>query len=84
MAGREVQKIYLSQVRGIYMLKLVTSAYKILYGDGEEQSGEDGGEISISPLAPKEIHKILDDYVLGKREQKKDPIGSRYNHYKRI
>ncbi len=40
----ESSEIYLSQVRVVYICSnCVTSAYKILYGDGEEQSGEDVG-----------------------------------------
>ncbi len=58
----------------------VTSAYKILFGD-EESSPE------IEPatlLIPKEIHRILNDYVIGQDSAKKTLSVAVYNHYKRI
>ncbi len=83
-AGESSENLFIAG-KGVYICSnCVTSAYKILYGDGEEQSGEDGGEISISPLAPKEIHKILDDYVIGQERAKKTLSVAVYNHYKRI
>ncbi len=70
---------------GVYICSnCVTSAYKILFGDSEEQSTEDKDDIGISPLAPKEIHKILDDYVIGQERAKKTLSVAVYNHYKRI
>ena len=59
----------------------VTSAYKILFGE-EESSSE-----TIEPttlLIPKEIHRILDDYVIGQESAKKTLSVAVYNHYKRI
>ena len=59
----------------------VTSAYKILFGEEESSSN------SIEPttlLIPKEIHRILDDYVIGQESAKKTLSVAVYNHYKRI
>jgi len=59
----------------------VTSAYKILFGE-EESSIE-----NIEPqtlLIPKEIHRILNDYVIGQDSAKKTLAVAVYNHYKRI
>ena len=38
----------------------------------------------INLLKPEEIHKILDDYVIGQEEAKKALSVAVYNHYKRI
>ncbi len=35
-------------------------------------------------MPPKEIHKILDDYVIGQKRAKKTLSVAVYNHYKRI
>ncbi|CAA6814251.1 MAG: ATP-dependent Clp protease ATP-binding subunit ClpX [uncultured Sulfurovum sp.] len=59
----------------------VTSAYKILFGE-EEKFTED-----IEPktlLIPKEIHRMLNDYVIGQESAKKTLAVAVYNHYKRI
>ncbi len=62
----------------------VTSAYKILFGDSQEHLNIEEEESNISPLPPKEIHKILDDYVIGQKRAKKTLSVAVYNHYKRI
>jgi len=70
---------------GVYICSnCVTSAYKILFGDNEEYSNKESEEDSISLLTPKEIHKILDDYVIGQERAKKTLSVAVYNHYKRI
>ena len=59
----------------------VTSAYKILFGE------EEGSIENIKPqtlLIPKEIHRILNDYVIGQDSAKKTLAVAVYNHYKRI
>jgi len=59
----------------------VVSAYKILFGDEEHKSK---GEFNPRLLAPKELKKMLDDYVIGQEEAKKTLSVAVYNHYKRI
>ena len=59
----------------------VTSAYKILFGEEESTSN------NVEPttlLIPKEIHRILNDYVIGQESAKKTLSVAVYNHYKRI
>ena len=50
-------------------------------GDYEQ---EDIYDTDINLLKPEEIHKILDDYVIGQDEAKKALSVAVYNHYKRI
>jgi len=60
----------------------VTSAYKILFGEDE-----DAAPISAEPqtlLIPKEIHRKLNEYVIGQDQAKKTLSVAVYNHYKRI
>ncbi len=59
----------------------VTSAYKILFGE-EESSVENIEPTTL--LIPKEIHRILNDYVIGQDNAKKTLSVAVYNHYKRI
>ena len=69
---------------GVYICSnCVTSAYKILFGEDNKKSTE-GGVEPITLLIPKEIHKILDDYVIGQESAKKTLSVAVYNHYKRI
>ena len=60
----------------------VISAYKILFGDEEEN----GGASDFNPrlLTPKELKTLLDEYVIGQEEAKKTLSVAVYNHYKRI
>jgi len=67
---------------GVYICSnCVISAYKILFGDTEPKI-EDTEHVTL--LIPKEIHKILDDYVIGQEKAKKTLSVAVYNHYKRI
>jgi len=59
----------------------VTSAYKILFGEEENFSEP---SVPQTLLIPKEIHKILNDYVIGQESAKKTLAVAVYNHYKRI
>ena len=61
----------------------VISAYKILFGE------EEGEESSYDPqvhvlYTPKEIHALLDEYIIGQENAKKTLAVAVYNHYKRI
>jgi ATP-dependent Clp protease ATP-binding subunit ClpX len=59
----------------------VTSAYKILFGEDEKSALEDKAK---TLLIPREIHRMLDDYVIGQEGAKKTLAVAVYNHYKRI
>ena len=61
----------------------VTSAYKILFGE-EETIGNTTESQPQTLLIPKEIHKMLNDYVIGQEQAKKTLSVAVYNHYKRI
>ena len=53
----------------------------------EELSGygqDEAYDTDINLLKPEEIHRILDDYVIGQDEAKKALSVAVYNHYKRI
>ncbi len=68
---------------GIYICEnCVISAYKIFFGDDTEESDEH--ELDMELFTPKELKKVLDEYVIGQEEAKKVFAVSVYNHYKRI
>jgi ATP-dependent Clp protease ATP-binding subunit ClpX len=60
----------------------VTSAYKILFGEEEDSVATETQPQTL--LIPKEIHKMLNDYVIGQEQAKKTLSVAVYNHYKRI
>jgi len=60
----------------------VISAYKILYGD-EEETSSTPMETQVL-YTPKEIHALLNEYVIGQEKAKKTLSVAVYNHYKRI
>jgi len=61
----------------------VISAYKILFGEEEqEKSGLDSDALTL--YTPKEINKLLGEYVIGQENAKKTLSVAVYNHYKRI
>ena len=61
----------------------VISAYKILFG--EEESEENSYDPQTHVLyTPKEIHALLDEYIIGQENAKKTLAVAVYNHYKRI
>jgi len=61
----------------------VTSAYKILFGEEDESPVQLSSEPQTL-LIPKEIHRMLNDYVIGQDQAKKTLSVAVYNHYKRI
>ncbi|HIO95711.1 MAG TPA: ATP-dependent Clp protease ATP-binding subunit ClpX [Campylobacterales bacterium] len=68
---------------GVYICSnCVTSAYKILFGEEEEE--ENFNSEAKTLMIPKEIHRILDNYVIGQERAKKTLSVAVYNHYKRI
>jgi len=60
----------------------VVSAYKILFGEEQEESEEE--TITHTLYTPKEIHSMLSEYVIGQEQAKKTLAVAVYNHYKRI
>ncbi|NOZ91540.1 MAG: ATP-dependent Clp protease ATP-binding subunit ClpX [Epsilonproteobacteria bacterium] len=68
---------------GVYICSnCVISAYKILFGEDDKNNSINDENVNL--LIPKEIHKILDDYVIGQERAKKTLSVAVYNHYKRI
>jgi ATP-dependent Clp protease ATP-binding subunit ClpX len=67
---------------GVYICEnCVISAYKIFFGDVEEESVS---EFDQHLLTPKELKSVLDEYVIGQDRAKKVFAVGVYNHYKRI
>ena len=61
----------------------VVSAYKILFGEEEQdEAKEDLGAHTL--YTPKEIHALLNEYIIGQENAKKTLSVAVYNHYKRI
>ena len=61
----------------------VVSAYKILFGEeDQEESKADFGAHTL--YTPKEIHGLLNEYIIGQENAKKTLSVAVYNHYKRI
>ncbi|WP_456452615.1 ATP-dependent Clp protease ATP-binding subunit ClpX [Hydrogenimonas sp.] len=65
----------------VYICKnCVVSAYKILFGEVEEE----GEFVDRELLTPKELKEALDQYVIGQERAKRVLAVAVYNHYKRI
>jgi len=61
----------------------VISAYKILYGEEEQEASTKNLDTQVL-YTPKEIHLLLNEYVIGQEKAKKTLSVAVYNHYKRI
>jgi len=60
----------------------VVSAYKILFGEEQEETQADLGVHTL--YTPKEINALLNEYIIGQETAKKTLSVAVYNHYKRI
>lgn len=60
----------------------VVSAYKILFGEEQEETQADLGVHTL--YTPKEINSLLNEYIIGQENAKKTLSVAVYNHYKRI
>lgn len=60
----------------------VVSAYKILFGEEQEETQADLGGHTL--YTPKEINALLNEYIIGQENAKKTLSVAVYNHYKRI
>ncbi|SFZ98569.1 ATP-dependent Clp protease ATP-binding subunit ClpX [hydrothermal vent metagenome] len=61
----------------------VVSAYKILFGEEEQEDSKE--DLDVHTLyTPKEIHALLNEYIIGQENAKKTLSVAVYNHYKRI
>jgi len=59
----------------------VVSAYKILFGEEDQEFNE---TFNPTLLKPKEINEKLNDYIIGQENAKKTLAVAVYNHYKRL
>ena len=62
----------------------VISAYKLLFGDLEEEVYNELSDKDIKLMVPKELYSFLNEYVIGQDYTKKVLSVAVYNHYKRI
>ena len=80
-SANESQKNPLLAGNSVYICKnCVISAYKILFGELEEEKEIVDKEL----MTPKELKAALDEYVIGQEHAKKIFAVAVYNHYKRI
>ncbi len=62
----------------------VVSAYKILFGEEEQEESTADDLEAYTLYTPKEIDSMLSEYVIGQEQAKKTLSVAVYNHYKRI
>lgn len=68
----------------VYICEYCTdSAYKIFFGEGEK-TVDANVILDKAILTPKDLKKVLDDFVIGQDKAKKVFSVGVYNHYKRI
>lgn len=70
---------------GVYICKnCVFSAYKIMFGDEEENKEKKLVDAVGELMTPKELNTFLSDYIIGQERARKLLSVAVYNHYKRI
>jgi ATP-dependent Clp protease ATP-binding subunit ClpX len=69
---------------GVYICKnCVFSAYKIMFGDHQEEESAELVEAVTNLMTPKELNAFLGDYIIGQENARKLLSVAVYNHYKR-
>ncbi len=69
----------------VYICKnCVFSAYKIMFGDGDEPVNDELVEAVTELMTPKELNEFLSEYIIGQERARKLLSVAVYNHYKRI
>ncbi|MGD9717445.1 MAG: ATP-dependent Clp protease ATP-binding subunit ClpX [Sulfuricurvum sp.] len=69
----------------VYICKnCVFSAYKIMFGDHENETVERIEHMNAELLTPKELNAFLGQYIIGQERARKLLSVAVYNHYKRI
>jgi ATP-dependent Clp protease ATP-binding subunit ClpX len=70
---------------GVYICKnCVFSAYKIMFGDNDDNKSETMHDEAAKLMTPKEINSFLSEYIIGQENARKLLSVAVYNHYKRI
>ncbi|OQX59008.1 MAG: ATP-dependent protease ATP-binding subunit ClpX [Helicobacteraceae bacterium 4484_230] len=70
---------------GVYICKnCVFSAYKIMFGDGDDKKSKTTPDETSELMVPKEINSFLGEYIIGQENARKLLSVAVYNHYKRI
>ncbi|MDX1296222.1 MAG: ClpX C4-type zinc finger protein, partial [Sulfurimonadaceae bacterium] len=69
----------------VYICKnCVYSAYKIMFGDVENEEQQELVEAVGELMTPKELDEFLGEYIIGQERARKLLSVAVYNHYKRI
>ncbi len=69
---------------GVYICEhCIVNGYKILFGDQDEAFEKEHNAYEHKIYTPKELHKFLNDYVIGQEHAKKILSVAVYNHFKR-
>jgi ATP-dependent Clp protease ATP-binding subunit ClpX len=69
----------------VYICKnCVYSAYKIMFGDVEDETQKELLEAVTELMTPKELDAFLSEYIIGQERARKLLSVAVYNHYKRI
>ncbi|RLA71967.1 MAG: ATP-dependent Clp protease ATP-binding subunit ClpX [Epsilonproteobacteria bacterium] len=83
--ARESDENPLIAGNNVYICKnCVFSAYKIMFGDGEEHASDELVDAVTELMTPKEINAFLSEYIIGQEGARKLLSVAVYNHYKRI